>query len=113
MTPTSLADNRVTLTVHLKKRAGWAKLKTSSAKINPKGKYRWKYMPPTKGVYRMRAQVAASALYPAAATKWQAFTVKQPLVLMQVTAFGAPRHERNDTGRTRTDPGPRATCSPA
>jgi hypothetical protein len=56
--------------------ATWIKVKTSSAGISPKGNYRWKYTHALKGAYRMRAQVAASAAYPAAATPCRAFTVK-------------------------------------
>ena len=76
VTPLSLAGSRVTLTVQIRTGLTWVKVKTSSASSRPVGNYRWKYTPAVKGAYRMRAQVAASAAYRAAATPWRAFTVK-------------------------------------
>ena len=54
----------------------WVKVKTSSASSRPVGSYRWKYGPTVKGVYRMRAAIAATDTCAAATTNWLTFTVR-------------------------------------
>ena len=76
VTPASLAGSRVTLSVQMKKRATWVKVKTTSASISALGKYSWKYTPAKKGAYRMKTSLAKTDAYAAATTKWSAFTVK-------------------------------------
>jgi len=74
--PLGLVESRVALSVQMKTGTTWAKVKTTSASIRPKGNYSWKYVPAANGAYRMRAQVAATDAYPAATTQWLAFTVR-------------------------------------
>jgi Tol biopolymer transport system component len=76
VTALGLAGSRVTLTVQMKKGVTWAKLKTTSASISPKGNYSWKFTPALKGAYRMRATIAKTGVNPAATTPWRAFAVK-------------------------------------
>ena len=76
LTPAGLAGSSVTLRVEMKKGATWLKVKTTSVRSRPEGTYMWKYEPRTKGTYRMRASIVATAAYPAATTAWRGFKVK-------------------------------------
>ena len=76
VTPTGLAGSKVTLTVHLKKGATWAKVKTTVAITGPSGTYSSKYKPARKGFYRMQTALAATDAHAAAATEWLTFRVK-------------------------------------
>ena len=76
VTPTSLAEGKVTLTAQRKKGATWAALKTAAVTISPTGAYSWKYKPAKKGAYRLQAAIAETEAYAAATTKWLMFTVK-------------------------------------
>jgi hypothetical protein len=76
VTPTSLAEGKVTLTAQLKKGATWVAVKTAAATISPSGAYSWKYKPAKKGAYRLQAAIAETEAHAAATTKWLMFTVK-------------------------------------
>ena len=76
VTPTSLAGSKVTLVLQKKTGGRWRQVKSTTRTIAANGSYSWKYKPAKKGSYRMRASIAKTAVYVAAATKWRAFKVK-------------------------------------
>jgi hypothetical protein len=76
VTPTSLAGDKVTLTVQRKSGTKWRKVTSLAATIGASGAYSCKYKPATMGSYRIRATIAKSAANTAAATKWLTFKVK-------------------------------------
>jgi C1A family cysteine protease len=76
VTPTSLAGEKVTLTVQKKKGAKWVKVKSHAATINAGGAYSWKYKPAKRGAYRLQVTIAKTATHTTAKTKWFTFKVK-------------------------------------
>jgi len=76
VTPIGVGGGRVLVRVQRKSGVTWTTVKTTSASSRPAGRYRLKYEPVAKGIYRMRAQVAQTATNVAATTPWQGFAVR-------------------------------------
>jgi hypothetical protein len=75
--PSSLAGSKVTLTVQRRHDGRWRKVTSSARTINSVGSaYSWVYKPARRGVYRVRAVIAKTGAYAAAATTWRRFKVK-------------------------------------
>jgi hypothetical protein len=76
VTSTSLAGEKITLTVQRKVGAKWRKVTSAARVISTSGAYSWRYKPTKKGSYRLRATIAKTATHAAARTMWHAFKVK-------------------------------------
>jgi len=74
--PTSLAGSKITFTAQLKQGATWITVKTTSATINSRGMYSWKYKPAKKGACRLQGAIARTATLAGVTTNWLAFKVK-------------------------------------
>jgi Tol biopolymer transport system component len=75
VTPTSLAGSKITITVQLRRGAKWPQVAAASTTITAKGAYVWTYKPTKRGGYRIRATIAQTTAFAAAASKWRKFTV--------------------------------------
>jgi photosystem II stability/assembly factor-like uncharacterized protein len=71
-----LVGSKVKLNVQKKRSGRWVTLKPLARKIGVHGTYTGLYRPATRGVYRMRAEIARTATNTAAATSWRSFKVK-------------------------------------
>jgi hypothetical protein len=76
VTPTSLAGDKVILTVQRKLSGQWLKLTSLTPTISAKGTYNATYKPAKTGSYRIEATIAKTATSTAAASKWLTFKVK-------------------------------------
>jgi photosystem II stability/assembly factor-like uncharacterized protein len=76
VTPSRLVGSKVKLSVQKKRSGGWVTLKPLARTIGVSGAYSGQYKPATRGVYRMRAEIAKTATNTAAATTWRTFKVK-------------------------------------
>jgi hypothetical protein len=76
VTPTSLAGGTVKLTVQKKRGSKWVTVKRVARTIGASGAYSWRYKPAKGGSYRLRATIARTSWYTAAATRWRTFKVE-------------------------------------
>ena len=76
VTPISLAGSKVKLTVQKKNGTKWLRVKRVARTIRATGSYGWTYEPAKRGVYRVRAAIAATAEHLAARTTWRRFRVR-------------------------------------
>ncbi len=77
MAPVSSAGGKVTLAVQRRHDGRWLKVTARARTISgAESTYGWKYKPARKGIYRVRATIAKTAMRAGAATTWRRFKVK-------------------------------------
>ena len=76
LTPVSIAESRVDLTVKFRTSGGWRTAGIGFATTASSGAYAWVYRPLRRGHYRVRATLAETAAHTAAHSRWAAFTVR-------------------------------------
>jgi len=76
VTPTSLAGNKVTLTVQRRHNGHWLRVSSLKRTISAGSTYSGTYKPARTGSYRMRSTVVPTATNTAARTTWHGFKVK-------------------------------------
>ena len=76
VTPSSLAGEKVTVTVQRKADGKWRKVRTTTATVDASGSYSCTCKPAKTGRYRIRATIAKTATNTAGATAWKTFRVK-------------------------------------
>jgi hypothetical protein len=76
VTSANLSATKAKLTLQRKKGTKWVKVKIVSRTLSATHTYSWKYKPPRKGTYRIRATVARTATNKSATSKWKTFRVR-------------------------------------
>ena len=76
VTPTSLAGDKVTLTVQRRRDGKWRTARAVTRTIGAAGAYSWTYQPAKTGAYRVRATMSRTATHTAAMTAWRSFRVR-------------------------------------
>lgn len=74
--PTTLAGQKVTLTLQRYRLGKWRTVTTAVRKIAGGGTWVWRHAPARRGTYRLRATVAKTLAHKAAASPWQRFLVR-------------------------------------
>ncbi len=74
--PTTLAGQKVTLTLQRYRLGTWRRVTSAARRIGAGGAYVWRYEPAKRGTYRVRAAVAKTLAHKAAGTGWKKFRVR-------------------------------------
>ncbi len=74
--PTTLAGEKVTLTLQRYRLGKWRKVTSAARRIGAGGAYVWRYEPAKRGTYRLRGVVAKTLAHKAAASAWKKFRVR-------------------------------------
>lgn len=74
--PTTLAGEKVTLTLQRYRLGKWRKVTSARRTIGAGGAYAWRYRPAARGSYRIRAAMTKTLTHTAATTTWKKLRVR-------------------------------------